>query len=115
MPSPSFRALVAALAVGAAHALPQSGASSATATAAVPSSTPSAVDYTDVIAKLRTDPDRISRFQDLLTKDGQILTGDDLAKATVYDFTKGGYIPRGTQGGLTNTVSTLSIIPPDDH
>lgn len=81
---------VAALAAGAAQALPQTQMNSERE---VPTSTvapsPSAVpvDNTPLIEQLELAPTAIDRFKKLLVgADGKLLQGDELQKKVVFDF-----------------------------
>lgn len=86
--------LLAALAFGAAKALPATKVSSSAV--ATPTSN------LDLIAKLKTDATQTEKFQDLFTSNGQILDAAEITARTVYDFTKGGVNVQGTQGGSLN-------------
>lgn len=57
-----------------------------------------------LIAELKVEPTRFDRFHDILTSDGQtLLTGQELADATVFDFNTGYPVPGG-EGGTVQTV-----------
>ncbi|KAF2259045.1 hypothetical protein CC78DRAFT_621326 [Lojkania enalia] len=99
MPTTISKAFVAALAFGAVYALPQSR------TPAPRAAAPS--DNTELIADLVTDPTVIKRYRRLLTDAGQqLLSGEDLAKATIFDFQKDPIPVRGSQGGVTTSSDT---------
>jgi len=100
MPSMISKTLVAALAFGLVHALPQQ---ISTPTKAAPPSGPT--DNTELIAKLKTDPSTVKRYRRVLTDGQKLLTGADLEKATVFDFQENVIPVGGTQGGSTATVS----------
>jgi hypothetical protein len=96
MPSIFSKLVVAAVAIGAVQALPNPRTLAQRAP----------TDNTELIAKLKTDPTVIKRYQRLLTKDGQqLLTGEDLAKASTFDFQKDAAPFAGSQGGVANGVS----------
>jgi len=89
------KVLVAALAFGAAQALPNPvqpsqltssvAVASSTSTVAPPAATP--VDNTALIIELETAPTAIKRFQKLLTAAGQkLLSAAELQKIVVFDF-----------------------------
>jgi len=96
MPSIFTKAAVAALALGLAHALPQPRELAPRA---------ALEDNSELIAKLKADATTYDRFQRLLIEDGKLITGEKLAKATVFDFKNGLSVP-GAKGGTTSVVST---------
>jgi hypothetical protein len=66
-----------------------------------------------LIAELITTPTVFKRFRKLLTDAGQtVLTGADLAKATIYDFKATQYPIVGSNGGSTAgaTGETMPIL-----
>lgn len=88
-----FKAIIATLAFGTVHAFPQPKA-------LVPRAVDDGTDNSEVIAGLKSDATTIKRFRRLLTNGGQELINDaDLAKATIFDFNKGGTPAPGGQGG----------------
>lgn len=91
-----LRSILAALAFGAAKALPTVSLSSAPG--------PAPIDNSALIAMLKTDATAAQRFQQLLANNGQPLDPKSLAAATVFDFAKNRTPAPGTQGGSLNTV-----------
>lgn len=64
-----------------------------------------------LIAELKLEPTRYDRFHDILTSDGQtLLTGQELADATIFDFNAAFPVPGG-EGGTVSTVRTNSAPP----
>jgi hypothetical protein len=99
MPSPISKALIAALAFGAVNALPQPKAHT-------PRAAPT--DNTELIASVITAPTTIKGFRKLLTDGQNLLSGDDLIKATIFDFNDKAntFLIPGSEGGSTSGVST---------
>jgi hypothetical protein len=100
MTSRISKTLIAALAFGAINALPQPKAITSRA---------EPTDNTDLIASILTAPTTIKGFRKILTNGQSLLSGDDLVKATVFDFNDNpaATIPiPGSQGGHTTSVST---------
>jgi hypothetical protein len=65
-------------------------------------------DNTDLLSQLITTPTQIQRFRKLLTDASgtKLLEGDDLIKATVWDFKQKGFAVPGGQGSSISGVST---------
>jgi hypothetical protein len=92
------KAIVVALAFGSVQALP----------ALDPRQSESATDNTELLGKLITDPSAIKRFQRLLTVDGkQLISKEDLVKATTFDFNKDTFPTPASQGGVVASVCVL--------
>lgn len=107
MSATMLKGLVVALTLTTAFALPQ-GSPAGTATASSASG-PTPTDNTELISKLTTDPTMIKRYRRLLTADNgkQLLSPDDLSKATVFDFNSSSFPVGGTQGGHATMASAL--------
>lgn len=91
------KSVLAAVAFGAANALP---------TATLSSRASPATNNLALIAELKTDANAVEQFQQLLTNNGQPLKGSDLTAATIFDFAKGGSPTIGTNGGSISNVGT---------
>jgi hypothetical protein len=70
-------------------------------------------DNTDLLSQLITTPTQIQRFRKLLTDASgtKLLEGDDLIKATVWDFKQNGFSPPGGQQGSISAVCPQPYIP----
>ena len=66
-------------------------------------------DNSALIASLKTDPTAISRYQQLLTNNGELLSDAEIAATTVFDFNLNkGFVP-GSQGGSASQASLLDF------
>jgi hypothetical protein len=96
----ALNALAAALLLGTSYAAPTPDANKP-------------IDNTDLLGQLITTPTQIQRFRKLLTDASgtKLLEGEDLIKATVWDFKQNGFDVPGSQGSSISGVST----PPITH
>jgi hypothetical protein len=96
------KVVVAALALGAVQALPQSQATQSTASASVtaPAVPAATEDQAQLFRDLFTAPTAVKRFQRLLTQGQTLFTGETLRKLTVFSFNNAVPAP-GAKGGAT--------------
>lgn len=95
MVSSVFKTLLVAFAFSGTNALPQQKRQSESVT-----------DNTALLEKLMTDATAIKRLQRLLTKDGkELISPEDLVKATTFDFNKDTFPVPASQGGVVSSVS----------
>ena len=102
MLSPISKAILVALSLTSAQALPALDARQAE----------SKTDNAELLAKLATDVTAIKRFQRLLTVDGEkLISAEDLVKATTFDFNKDTFPAPASQGGTISGVRIQSQHP----
>jgi hypothetical protein len=107
------KVIVAAIALGAVQALPQSQTYQPSAVSSAP---PAPTSTPDIFDDLLTAPTAIKRFQRLLVDGAQkLITGDALRKMIVFPFDPATPPPNGTTGGVTVAAVShhhpLSLLP----